>query len=259
VSIEVREHGRPQDVTWVEQAFQKHQTLPTNALILIATNGFTAGARLKAAKLGVTLSVPGEADEKAAVRALGRAEYREFKGVPDKVHVMVPAIADLPSQAIVAAPDLVLFRSDGSRVGFLIEAVQDALQKADLRDLVVQATGEEDRFVVSFAPHYVDEHDAARIEPLFVQKEDENPPLLREVQEIRVYGEAKLKIVDVPLTYGELRGTSYATGTASTGDADLILFATHEAPEAGKVTVKVLPSKQKSAETQNPGGLSNLQ
>jgi len=53
VCVEVNEKTRPADIQWVEQQYQKHQTLPTNKLVLVSKNGFTGTAREKANSLGV--------------------------------------------------------------------------------------------------------------------------------------------------------------------------------------------------------------
>lgn len=47
--IECRDHGRPADVTWIEQMSQKHQSLPTSKLVLWSRSGFTKAAIQKAA------------------------------------------------------------------------------------------------------------------------------------------------------------------------------------------------------------------
>jgi hypothetical protein len=46
ISIEVIEHRRPADVTWVESMLKKHENLPTNRLLLVSESGFTRQASL---------------------------------------------------------------------------------------------------------------------------------------------------------------------------------------------------------------------
>lgn len=41
ISIEVRDHARPQGLEWIEQAHDKHSRLPTNLLVLVSSSGFT--------------------------------------------------------------------------------------------------------------------------------------------------------------------------------------------------------------------------
>jgi hypothetical protein len=53
VSIECQGRSRVANVEWVEQMIAKHQTLPTNKLILVSQSGFTKSALQKAKALSV--------------------------------------------------------------------------------------------------------------------------------------------------------------------------------------------------------------
>ncbi len=53
VAVECTSGERPATVEWVEQMFQKHSTLPTDKLVLVARAGFTDSARTKATWLGI--------------------------------------------------------------------------------------------------------------------------------------------------------------------------------------------------------------
>lgn len=53
--VECRDHGRPGDVTWIEQAVQKHSNLPTSKLVLWSRSGFTKSAITKAKHLKIDL------------------------------------------------------------------------------------------------------------------------------------------------------------------------------------------------------------
>jgi hypothetical protein len=62
ISIEVRDHRRSADVTWVEQMAQKHADLPTSKLALWSASGFTKGALAKADTLKIETVGPGNVD-----------------------------------------------------------------------------------------------------------------------------------------------------------------------------------------------------
>lgn len=51
-SIEVIEHRRKADATWVEGRIKKHERLPTTKLLLVSQSGFTKGARAAVAAEG---------------------------------------------------------------------------------------------------------------------------------------------------------------------------------------------------------------
>lgn len=58
VGIEVRDKGRPADVTWVESLAKKHEHLPTNKLVLWSSTGFSENALLKAKALNIEAITP---------------------------------------------------------------------------------------------------------------------------------------------------------------------------------------------------------
>ncbi len=53
IGIECQGRGRVANVEWVEQMITKHQTLPTNKLILVSQSSFTETARKKARAYGI--------------------------------------------------------------------------------------------------------------------------------------------------------------------------------------------------------------
>ena len=48
VAIEVKDRKRPADTPWVEEMISKHNSLPTDKLILVSSSGFSKSARKKA-------------------------------------------------------------------------------------------------------------------------------------------------------------------------------------------------------------------
>jgi len=52
LSVEVVEHGRPVDVTWVQRQIARHEYLPTNKLLLVSRSGFSKNAEIAAGKAG---------------------------------------------------------------------------------------------------------------------------------------------------------------------------------------------------------------
>lgn len=53
IGVECQGRGRVASVEWVEQMAMKHETLPTNKLILVSQSGFTTAARNKARACGI--------------------------------------------------------------------------------------------------------------------------------------------------------------------------------------------------------------
>jgi hypothetical protein len=73
VGVECQGRGRVASVEWVEQMAAKHETLPTDKLILVSQSGFSAAARTKARTLGIEAMTLGQAV---------RTEWNALVGIP---------------------------------------------------------------------------------------------------------------------------------------------------------------------------------
>ena len=58
LSVEVCDRSRAADVTWVEGLAKKHESLPTDKLVLWSASGFTDAAKTKAAALKIEIVAP---------------------------------------------------------------------------------------------------------------------------------------------------------------------------------------------------------
>jgi hypothetical protein len=72
VSIEVRDHRRPQGLEWIEQVHSKHSRLPTSVLILISKSGFTQSALDVAASYGIKTITPSQVNSDLASEVAAR-------------------------------------------------------------------------------------------------------------------------------------------------------------------------------------------
>src|SRR5205823_3282490 len=70
--IEVRDRGRPADVTWLEALAKKHDHLPTDKLVVWSATGFTDSCLTKAKALGIVAVAPGSLED-APWASLARA------------------------------------------------------------------------------------------------------------------------------------------------------------------------------------------
>lgn len=84
VAIEVRDRNRPADISWVEEMISKHNSLPTDKLILVSSSGFTKAAQDKAMKFYAT-PIDTSKGEKNFRELLEKATY--LRGV--RVHALV--------------------------------------------------------------------------------------------------------------------------------------------------------------------------
>ena len=76
IGIECQGRGRVANVEWVEQMITKHQTLPTNKLILVSQSGFTETARKKARAYGID------------IMTLNRAVQTNWNGLVDEANLV---------------------------------------------------------------------------------------------------------------------------------------------------------------------------
>ena len=69
LSVEVVEHGRPVDVTWVQRQIARHEYLPTNKLLLVSRSGFSKNAEIAAGKYEHRVALAGTGEMGDLVRA----------------------------------------------------------------------------------------------------------------------------------------------------------------------------------------------
>lgn len=100
VSVECRDHGRPADVSWVEQMKAKHEHLATNALVLVSRSGFTKEASAVAKAEGIQLLSYDAVSEESVRNLFGFGSSlwgATYELSVTKVIAVVPAIGDIPS------------------------------------------------------------------------------------------------------------------------------------------------------------------
>lgn len=82
LSVEVKDENRKVTVEWVEQQSCKHNTLPTDKLILVSRSGFSQSALKKAAHLGIetaTIEAAISNDWVKIISLLSKGKYQEIK------------------------------------------------------------------------------------------------------------------------------------------------------------------------------------
>jgi hypothetical protein len=123
LGIECRDHKRKQSVGWVEEMHSKHERLPTNALILVSSSGFTRSAVAKADSYGIKTIMPTQTDSELASEVLASLGVTFTLTATSWSNVMSQVTADLPSAWLenprahgVVEDDgqIQFYRSDGS-------------------------------------------------------------------------------------------------------------------------------------------------
>jgi hypothetical protein len=127
--IEVRDRGRPADVTWLECVAKKHEHLPTNKLVLWSPSGFSASALTKAQALGIEAVTPGSADNAFWATIARRLVGSSVKFVRPNLEAFVDVILGNGSiERWKANPGMLLRQEEGdmeSQVGAILNQIID--------------------------------------------------------------------------------------------------------------------------------------
>jgi hypothetical protein len=143
VSVECVAHSRKATVEWVERMWAKHQTLPTNKLVLVSRSGFTAEAQAKAALLNVDtidLSRALEADWDSVISQLARLDVTIVDSKLTWCKAVLPGPPNHPlSDSEVASATIYL--PTGQPLGTLVELIRSFQQSHDLKKLIDSVGG----------------------------------------------------------------------------------------------------------------------
>ena len=261
VSIECRDHKRPQGVGWVQEMQAKHRELKTNALVLVSSSGFTKEAQVKAASYDIELVVPGEAEQVAARRVVGKLNalwYKQVELTATSIRVDIDE-GDLRALALVRpggidssgidAGQAPIYDGDGNECGTLLDMVSKLLNGLDVNDLLRDATGGENGFtVVVPEPVLTHEEDGVSSSPYLSDTTDGVATRLRIVS-VEISGIAKVGVAEVSLAHTNIRGTDASYGAAAIGDSELVLVVTESSDTDPNVSIKVSPTKRFSGRT----------
>jgi hypothetical protein len=120
ISLECRDHKRPQSIGWIEEMHAKHSRLPTNVLVLVSSSGFTKNALAAAQSYGIETIVSQDLTDERASEIAERAHrllYTRLDLQVTSVRVWAEATEVEEEEAITAPPDLDIFTESGDLSG----------------------------------------------------------------------------------------------------------------------------------------------
>lgn len=222
-SIEVVEHKRPIDITWIRQMVRKHQFLPTNHLLLISKSGFTKTAWDAVAKEG------------GRVQALTPV-FAEVDGKPmlesvytDKL-LVTPTICEMkilrPDGTVIDhtfTPDHSIYSDAGIELGSLGELAAEALRLKWLVDYLLQRAHHSPRrseikgFDIEIP-----------VATLGYHLRDVSTNELHRILHLRVAGESSFEQEEVTLAMAQLGERPYAFAETVVFGKDVVVVATQE-------------------------------
>lgn len=223
---ERKRRPRPQTVEWVECMYGKHQSLPTDRLVLVSRSGFTEEAVKKARSYNIETVVPDEFTEERAAEIGARISKVKIGGLEivqvTKVHTVVAAIPE-PITVPPEARNLPIFIETGRCVALMRDIVTGILADRNAQHLVVNP------------PDRITEIEIRLDNPRFVI--DDNPqalylnipgdePRLSRLEQISIAGEGRYMSSDVPLRHGRFQDAIYSWGEVVIEGKPMIVVAT---------------------------------
>ena len=239
ISLECRDHARPQSIGWIEEMSAKHARLPTNVLVLVSRSGFTRKALAAARSYGIETVVPEELTEERASEIADlahRLRYTRLDLQVTSVRVWVEATDIEAEEVISAPPNLDIFTESGEFRGPLQAFIEGLKQDIDYGEVIFDAPEDTRRFEVSIDSPITIAGNPPRRQRWQVQKSE--PQLhLRLVKRILIEGDARARRSDFPLRYGQMQGERYSWGESSFEDRPAVVLVT-KSPE-GDTTASV--------------------
>jgi hypothetical protein len=267
VSLECRDHIRPQTVSWVEEMHAKHERLPTDRLVLVSKSGFTAGALAKAESYGIETVVPEDLTEEQAdgIARRARMVYTTLNLQAVEVIVWVSATDTEEGEVVTTLPDNDVFTESGELIGPMMTVVQALMQAAQARfgEMIFEAPEDTQGFEVLADPAIIYVGDPPTPHELYLQKI--NPELhLRLVERIKVKGTARIMRTEFPLRRGQLQGTIYSWGEATVEGMPTTVVTTMGPGGSTTVSLRALSGNlleglrlPPQEQSQEAGGVSN--
>ena len=243
VSLECRDHTRPQTVSWVEEMHAKHERLPTDRLVLVSKSGFTAGALAKAASYGIETVVPEELtdDQAGSIALRAQMVYTKLNLQVVEVIAWVGADETEKGEAILTQPDHDVFLESGEFFAPMMTIMQALMQAAQARfgELTFDAPEDTKRFEALAEPPIVNMGDPPVPHELYLRKI--GPDLhLRHVERILIKGTAQIIRTEFPLRSGQLHDTVYSWGEATVEGQPAVVVATEDSEGSTTVSMRAL-------------------
>ncbi len=234
ICLECRDRKRKADVTWVEEMKSKHERLPTNALVLISSSGFSKEAQKVALIYGFELLSLKEVSEESIEKLFGNLDAlwsKVFSLIPTKVVVGIAQTGELPPENIVTFPDNHIYKSNGEYLGTIKEIVEPVLKSQSVaKDLMEKGEEVHKGFFIEWQTPPFDNDDC-----LYMQKVD--PLILRKIDFIRIYGKCSFELTQFLLKHSMLGNIRVSWGEGEFFGKPSILVATENKDGEKKITI----------------------
>ncbi|GLX92935.1 hypothetical protein [Herbidospora sp. NBRC 101105] len=229
IGVEVRDHGRANDVGFVEEMRAKHDDLPTDQLVLVSASGFSKAAAIKARHYNIETVTPGGpiADD-GPLAALHRTAMEAHSiALGDLALIRGTVMVDGQLQHPMLTFQHALFNADGVQVGHIVDLVQMALADFEQQP-APEGTVAGEHFLAVQVPGPEFHMEDGNVVKIHLRTE-ESPPRLLPLLFLQLAWASRVDVDTVELTTGDLAGTAFAYGSGRMGGADaLVVFTATE-------------------------------
>jgi len=249
ISIECTEGKAKATVEWVERMKGKHDDLPTNLLILYSHSGFTKWAKEKAETFRKRIVTPETLDTDSAERLFNGANLLSFKTSSQKVTkvtIGVAASGDLPAQQVSVFTDTFIFNQSGQAISTVETLVSQTLHSPEALLECLRIAEDHHK---NFNLHSASVTEGPGKNPIYLRKDDQDPPLLRLIESLTISGDVAVKTSSVPLKHGKLEDTTVAWGAVPYEGKQALIVASKD--ETGD-TKASFDTGERSVQLQRP-------
>ncbi len=235
ISVECIDRKRRADVAWVEAMKTKHERLPTNLLVLVSRNGFSAQAIQKAQSFNIRTVTLDEAVEDVVVsvfKGLDTVWCKVMWLFPKKVLVRVAQTDALPADELVVLPDDSVHSATGGVLGVFNDLLKRCLESKVGDAIANDGTPDHKSFRVGWPnPRGVDG------QPLYALKEPSR--VLRQIEAIEVRGRCKFEVSPFPLKHGILGDVKVSWGSGQFMGKKAILLASQTESQTPQISITI--------------------
>ena len=227
VSVEATSAARPADVEWVEQMLKKHESLPTNRLVLVSESGFTERALTVAnagAASALSIAEAEVLDWTQIVAKESSLEYQRFDFDPRAAYAIV--VSEGVERRVPLEPATMLLEASGEKGELAGPVVRRALTDPRFGPAAMQRATEESAELGAL--------EFSTVPPLFVRDPE---GAVMPVDRIHVDYAVRRLTATVPLRHGAWSGTPVAFGSAKTTHGTVSLTVVESRESGPSVTI----------------------
>lgn len=209
IAVECTKQGRKATVEWVQQMLGKHESLPTDVVVLASSSGFSKNALKTARASRVQTIILDDFSDKSGANLVPMIESLWLKtcgaSATKVVAVVKPAIGDI-RERVVLSPDNSIFTPNGSLIGPAIDVVNAILSCPQfVVEFLRQATAEHKFLELVLSPPTLSD---GRL--LCLQRID--PLTFVPIDELRIVGSCKVQLSEFPLKPNNIDKTEVTWG-----------------------------------------------